>query len=66
MKVILELSDKTLKALSKNAKMFGRSRKKHMEIVLIKDAEKPYVTPIELLPTKQHPKLKKITRIHAL
>jgi len=51
MKVVIELSDKTLKALKKNAEVFGRSRKKHMEIVLTIDAEKPYVTPIKYLPT---------------
>lgn len=59
MKVLIELPEKTLKALNKNAKIVGRSRKKHMEMVLTRDAEKPYVTPIEYLPVPAKKQLSK-------
>lgn len=39
MKVLIELPEKTLKALDKEAKISGRSRKKHMEIILIESSK---------------------------
>jgi len=34
MRVIIDLPEKALKVLGKNAEIYGRSRKKHMEMIL--------------------------------